>query len=68
MRKNYDYIVVGAGPAGVFFCIEMLRKKPGVNILLLDQGSRVEARNCPKKVTGKCMKCNMWCCRSRSIF
>lgn len=57
MRKNYDYIVVGAGPAGVFFCIEMLRKKPGVSILLLDQGSRVEARNCPKKVTGKCMKC-----------
>lgn len=60
MKKSssYDVIVVGAGPAGIFFALEMLRKNPEKKILLLDRGERVENRNCPEVQFGKCMHCN----------
>jgi uncharacterized protein len=45
MRKNkYDVIVIGAGPAGIFACYELVVKKPGLKIALIDMGSRVEER------------------------
>lgn len=37
-------IVVGAGPAGMFACLELLKLSPGVKIVLLDMGKRVEER------------------------
>jgi flavin-dependent dehydrogenase len=44
MRK-YNYIVVGAGPAGLFACYELLKKKGYGSILLVDMGKRIEKRN-----------------------
>ena len=40
--KRYDVIVVGAGPTGIFACLEILKKKPKAKIALIDMGPRME--------------------------
>lgn len=42
--SNYDVIVVGAGPAGLFACYEILKKDKGKKIALIDMGKRVNDR------------------------
>ncbi len=41
---KYDVIVVGAGPAGVFACYELLKGKKKRKILLIDMGKRLGKR------------------------
>ncbi len=56
MNTNYDVIVVGAGPAGIFTCYETIVKMPDAKVLLIDKGHDIYRRNCPilqKKIT-KC--------------
>lgn len=48
MRENYDVVVVGAGPAGIFACYEMSLKNPRLKILLLDKGKPIDERERPK--------------------
>ncbi|WNQ13835.1 NAD(P)/FAD-dependent oxidoreductase [Paenibacillus aurantius] len=45
--KAYDFIVVGAGPAGIFACYEMTLKHPSARILLVDKGHDIYRRSCP---------------------
>ncbi len=45
MNTKFDVIVVGAGPAGIFACLEIMKLKPGTKIGLIDMGARVEKRN-----------------------
>ncbi len=47
MNQNYDMIVVGAGPAGIFACYEMTIQNPGARVLLIDKGHDIYKRNCP---------------------
>ncbi len=54
---NYDYIVVGSGPSGIFFAYEMLQLNQNKKILLIEQGKEVEKRHCPINEVGKCIKC-----------
>ncbi|PLR82765.1 MULTISPECIES: NAD(P)/FAD-dependent oxidoreductase [Bacillus] len=56
MKANYDVIVVGAGPAGIFTCYEMTLKMPGAKVLLIDKGHDIYKRNCPilQKKIEKC--------------
>jgi hypothetical protein len=45
MNKSFDYIIVGAGPAGIFACLELLSKKvKGSSIALIDMGKRIKDR------------------------
>ena len=37
MKTNYDVIVVGAGPTGIFASYELMTKDPNVSILLVDK-------------------------------
>ncbi len=56
MKENYDVVVIGAGPAGIFTCYELYLKAPHLNILLVDKGHDIYSRHCPileKKAT-KC--------------
>ena len=59
--NHYDFIVVGGGPAGVFFAYEMVQKNPDKRIALIEQGKRVENRQCPETKKGKCIKCQPFC-------
>lgn len=45
--KNYDVIVVGAGPAGIFTCYELALKAPHLKVLLIDKGRDIYKRHCP---------------------
>lgn len=44
---NYDVIVVGAGPAGIFTCYELASKAPQLKVLLIDKGKDIYKRVCP---------------------
>lgn len=54
--KRYDYIVVGAGPAGIFACYELTLKSPDSRILLLEKGNDIFHRRCPI-IEGKIQFC-----------
>ena len=58
---NSDVVIVGAGPAGIFTALEMLKKGCREKIILVEKGQRVENRRCPKSQTHKCMNCKPYC-------
>ncbi len=58
---KYDTLIVGAGPAGIFTAIEMLRRGSRKKILIVEKGKAVENRSCPKAKTGHCMNCKPYC-------
>lgn len=58
---NYDVIIVGAGPAGIFTAYELKKQKPQSNILLIESGKSIDKRHCPKDKTKKCVNCKPYC-------
>lgn len=58
---NYDVIIVGAGPAGIFTALEMMNQKSNKKILLVEKGSPVNKRHCPKDQTEVCVNCKPYC-------
>ena len=56
-----DVLIVGAGPAGIFTALEMLRQGSKKKITILEKGAAIEHRHCPKVRTGECMKCRPYC-------
>ncbi len=46
-KAGYDVIVVGAGPAGIFAILELLKNAPGIRILLIEKGLDINKRHCP---------------------
>ncbi len=60
MKNNYDVIVVGAGPAGIFTCYELYKKAPTLKVLLVDKGCDIYTRKCPilEKKLKKCPPAN----------
>lgn len=55
--ENYDVIIVGAGPAGIFTALELDRISPDMKVLMVDSGSTIDNRSCPARTTGKCAHC-----------
>ncbi len=58
---NADVVIVGAGPAGIFTALEMLRKGSKKKIVMVEKGRALEKRSCPKAKTGVCMNCRPSC-------
>lgn len=54
-------VIVGAGPAGIFTAIEMLKNGTKKEIVIVEKGASVENRHCPKSKTGYCMSCKPYC-------
>ncbi len=57
----YDLVIVGAGPAGIFTALEMIRKGSKQKILIVEKGRPVEKRHCPKAEVGHCVNCKPYC-------
>ncbi len=59
----YDVIVIGAGPAGIFAVLELLKEAPGLKILLVEKGSDIDDRSCPlmhgKSSCASCAVCDL---------
>ncbi len=47
MSYNYDVMIIGAGPGGIFSAYELLQKKPEWKILVLEAGNSLDKRKCP---------------------
>ncbi len=58
---NADVAIIGAGPAGIFTALEMLRRGSRKKIILVEKGQPIERRVCPKAKTKKCMNCKPYC-------
>lgn len=58
---KYDLIVVGAGPSSAFLGYELVKLGSKKKVLIIEQGKRVEDRNCPIEKIGKCVKCKPTC-------
>ena len=56
-----DVLIVGAGPAGIFTAIEMLKKGSKKKIMIIEKGKAIEKRRCPKQKTKQCMNCKPNC-------
>lgn len=57
----YDLIIVGAGPAGIFTALEIIKKGSRDKILIIEKGKAVEKRVCPKSKTRECINCKPYC-------
>ena len=58
---QYDIIIIGAGPAGIFTALEMLRRDYKGKIIIVEKGKAIENRSCPKSKTNKCVNCKPYC-------
>lgn len=58
---NKDVVIVGAGPAGIFTALEMIKKNSKKKIMIVEKGQAVENRKCPKYKTKQCVNCKPYC-------
>ena len=41
---NYDVIIIGAGPSGIFCAYELMKEKSDLKVLMIEKGRRIENR------------------------
>ena len=56
-----DIVIIGAGPAGIFTALELIKKGSKRQITIVEKGSPIEKRACPKSKTQKCVSCKPYC-------
>lgn len=56
-----DILIIGAGPAGIFTALELLRQGSSKKITIVEKGVAVEKRRCPKNKTKTCVNCKPYC-------
>ncbi len=45
--KQYDVVIIGAGPGGIYAAYEFLEKNTGMKVAVVEAGHRLEQRKCP---------------------
>lgn len=56
--RQYDVIIIGAGPAGIFTALELTEKNKNARVLMVDVGRTIARRTCPMRTLGKCVGCD----------
>ena len=62
---NYDVIIVGAGPGGIFSAYELMRLNPELKVAVFEAGHALDRRHCP--IDGEKVKTCIGC-KSCSIM
>ena len=47
MQKQYDVIIIGAGPGGIFSAYELVRLQPEWKVAVFESGNELKKRRCP---------------------
>ena len=55
--NQYDVIIIGAGPSGIFCAYELKKQRPDLRVLMIEKGRSIEKRQCPKRKTKVCVGC-----------
>ena len=55
--NKYNVIIVGAGPAGIFTAVQLVKNNYQGSILMIEKGKDILNRRCPKHKLGYCTKC-----------
>ena len=55
--SSTDVLIIGAGPAGIFCALSLLRRGADVSITIVEKGLPIERRSCPKERVGHCVNC-----------
>ena len=56
---DYDVIIIGAGPGGIFSAYELVKQNPNLRIAMFELGNPLEERKCPiaEKKAKACIHC-----------
>ena len=62
---NFDVIIIGAGPGGIYAAYELMQRKPELKVAVFEAGHELSKRHCP--IDGKKVKSCIGC-KSCSIM
>ena len=58
--NEFDVIIIGGGPAGMFCAYELITRRPGARVLIVEMGKPIRERVCPAQKKGiPCVKCQV---------
>jgi len=61
----YNVAIIGAGPAGIFTALEIIKLRPEWSVVLIEKGKKIEKRKCFLREGHKscpgCKKCGLLC-------
>ncbi len=57
--REYDVIIIGAGPGGIYSAYELLKRNPSLKTAVFEGGGKLEDRHCPIDGVNvkKCISC-----------
>lgn len=60
----YNVAIIGAGPAGIFSALEIIKLNPDWKVVIVEKGPKIEKRKCAVRNGHKCIpckNCNLLC-------
>lgn len=61
----YNVAIIGAGPAGIFSALEIMKLRPDWKIVLVEKGKKIEKRKCflreGQRICTNCKTCGLLC-------